>query len=215
MDGGRFDQLAKGLAAGMPRRRLVKSLAGGVVAGMMALMGRSGADAEQVTQAYCGNKVCAKDPSVCNDGCVCCAFGNGNSRCMPPSSCRRLGGTGCPAGQTTCNGECCDGDCVNGSCQSICSPNDDHCTFISAPCNDDSACACYDTIDGAFACFHQTSCSGMESCAHDSDCPAGSACVFNYCCDQAGSCVSFCPSGSSITSFAASGGVVGQQHNQP
>lgn len=45
-----------------------------------------------VTQATCGNVVCYNRTTqtvdvACNPGCVCCVYGNGNSRCMPPGSC--------------------------------------------------------------------------------------------------------------------------------
>ncbi|HET8523322.1 MAG TPA: hypothetical protein VFL82_08820 [Thermomicrobiales bacterium] len=92
MDGHRFDEFTKGIATGASRRRVIKGLAGGVVAAVAALKGRAGVDAQPVTQAYCGNMTCAADPSVCRDGCACCVFGNGNSRCMPPNDCQRLRG---------------------------------------------------------------------------------------------------------------------------
>lgn len=70
---------------------------------MAAAVGRDGDADAQVSQAQCGNKTCAKDPSVCNAGCVCCVYSNGNSRCRPPGTC----GSGqevsiCPNGQPPC-----------------------------------------------------------------------------------------------------------------
>jgi uncharacterized protein YndB with AHSA1/START domain len=124
MDGHRFDELTKRFAFGTSRRRVVKGLAGGIVAGAAALLGRSQADAQQVTQAYCGNATCTGHPGVCNDGCVCCVWSNGNSRCMPPANCQRLGGeveTSCIEGQPCDNGSGCPGYCLEGSCVDICS----------------------------------------------------------------------------------------------
>ncbi|HET8524364.1 MAG TPA: SRPBCC domain-containing protein [Thermomicrobiales bacterium] len=123
MDGQRFDELTKRFAFGTSRRRVVKGLAGGVVAGVAALLGRSGTEAQRVTQAYCGNMTCAADPTVCREGCGCCVFGNGNNRCMPPNDCQRLGGTTtvvCTEGEFCNDGSGCPAGCSNGTCVNIC-----------------------------------------------------------------------------------------------
>jgi hypothetical protein len=83
MDGNRFDDLSRRLAAGVSRRQAVK----GAVAGLLGAIGLRGAADAQVTQVYCGNVVCGSNPGVCKPGCVCCVWSNGNSRCMPPGSC--------------------------------------------------------------------------------------------------------------------------------
>lgn len=74
----RFDTLTRRVAG--------KRLLAVVAALVVGLMGRQAADAE-VSQAYCGNRICASDPAVCRPGCVCCVYPNGNSRCRPPSQC--------------------------------------------------------------------------------------------------------------------------------
>jgi hypothetical protein len=104
MDGHRFDDLTKRLAVGTSRRRVIKGLAGSVAGGLAVLAGRHGADARRRTQASCGNTVCAGDPGICNDGCVCCEYANGNSRCMPPNRC--TGEVVCPGGLEFCDGSC-------------------------------------------------------------------------------------------------------------
>lgn len=97
MDGNRFDALSKKLAtrpSGTSRRSLIAAAAAGL-AGAIRL--RAGAGA-QVSQAACGNKRCAKNPGVCADGCVCCVYGNGNSRCRPAGWCAP-GVAVCPPGE--------------------------------------------------------------------------------------------------------------------
>ena len=83
MDDRRFDALTRSLAAAKTRRGFLGTLAA-IGAG---LIGAKPADAQQVTQAQCGNKFCASNPGVCTNGCVCCVYPNGNSRCRPPGTC--------------------------------------------------------------------------------------------------------------------------------
>ncbi len=183
MDGNRFDNLTRTLASGTSRRTTLKGLVAGVA---MALGLRHEADA---AQAQCGNVVCAADPSVCNEGCVCCVFRNGNSRCMSPEQCQRLGGKSarcttsadCPPGQMCLqDGSCADValDCAGST---TCPGTDQYCN--------NNACLCTTSIDdvlvcGSFACG--------ASCSSNTDCPAG------YYCQQAGSgccgqvCIPFC-----------------------
>jgi uncharacterized protein YndB with AHSA1/START domain len=75
------------LASGASRRRVLKGIAGGLAAGFAAAVGRREEAEAQVSQARCGNQICASNPGGCNDGCVCCVYGNGNSRCRPPGEC--------------------------------------------------------------------------------------------------------------------------------
>ena len=98
MDPRRFDSLARSLATPQTRRGLFGSVAA-IAAGALGLRGAR----SQVTQAYCGNVTCRNNPSKCKDGCVCCDYGNGNSRCRPSGACSpgtEVGGT-TPAPTTT------------------------------------------------------------------------------------------------------------------
>ena len=90
MDPRSFDALSRLLAAPKTRRGLVGTLA---VLGA-GLHGARGTDAK-VSQAQCGNVTCKSVPGRCNAGCV---YGNGNSRCMPPTRCTGTVATtpGCP-----------------------------------------------------------------------------------------------------------------------
>lgn len=82
MDGSRFDDLARGLAVGASRRRVLKALAGSALAGLAGLAGAGRASA------------------------ACAGFGR---RCTTTPCCAELGLTcsrgvcGCPAGATPCN----------------------------------------------------------------------------------------------------------------
>lgn len=83
MDGSRFDDLSRKMAAGISRRGAAKAAA----AGMLAALGVGKAADAQATQASCGNVACGRNACRCNPGCVCCTYANGNSRCRPPGQC--------------------------------------------------------------------------------------------------------------------------------
>ena len=93
MDPTRFDALARNLAAPTTRRGLIGTIA---ALGGGLMVARAGA--AQVSQAQCGNVVCASNPGKCSPGCVCCVYPNGNSRCRPPGTCSPSE-VRCPAGQ--------------------------------------------------------------------------------------------------------------------
>ncbi len=89
MDPRRFDTLARSLAVPKTRRGFLGGLAA-LGAGLLGAGAAVRADA-QVTQAQCGNVVCASNPGICKPGCVCCVYPNGNSRCRPPQDCTAPG----------------------------------------------------------------------------------------------------------------------------
>ncbi len=69
MDGRRFDDLSRKLASNATRRTALK----GAAATPLAALGlRAHADAQSVTQAYCGNQTCINNPCACKPGSVCC-----------------------------------------------------------------------------------------------------------------------------------------------
>ena len=96
MDSRRFDELTRTLATGVSRRRLLRAVAT-AAAGALGARSVPGI-AAQVTQVQCGNKMCRHNPGVCTNGCVCCDYPNGNSRCRPPGTCAP-GEVSCPPGQ--------------------------------------------------------------------------------------------------------------------
>ena len=100
MDSRRFDSLARALAAqqsatGDQGRQTRRGFLGALAAVGAGLLGAQVTGA-QVAQAQCGNVSCRNNPGRCNPGCVCCVYGNGNTRCTPPGGCS--GTPTCPAG---------------------------------------------------------------------------------------------------------------------
>ena len=98
MDGDRFDKITRSLASDASRRRVLKGIAGGIAAGFAAVAGRREQTGALAVQAICGYVVCASNPGACANGCVCCIYSNGNSRCM--SSDRCTGTPTCGPGET-------------------------------------------------------------------------------------------------------------------
>ncbi len=137
MDSPRFDALTRSLATAKTRRGLLGSLAA-LGAG---LLGAQAAGA-QVTQAQCGNKICGSNPGVCTNGCVCCAYPNGNSRCRPPQDCTSPGAV---ATTTTTPAPCAGIVCGDGSCASLTDPTACGCARERCPVNEAcvaGACVC-------------------------------------------------------------------------
>lgn len=186
MDGTRFDDLSRAMAAGISRRAAMK----GTVAGILAALGLRTV-AEAGPQAQCGNVLCATDPGICNPGCVCCLYSNGNSRCRPPSQCTGSGTITCPAGTQFCTitstcSECC-GDlscddgidctvdvCAGGVCTNT--PNDSLC-LPSQICDPVLGCTC---PVGTKFCPNNQSCA--ECCTIDDPvCNDGFQCTVDQC----------------------------------
>jgi hypothetical protein len=190
LDGQQFDDLTRKLAGGLSRRSALK----GLVAGAAVAIGWRRSTAA-VTQAQCGNTVCIADPTVCPEGCGCCAFGNGNSRCMPPDLCIRLGGeVTCPEGQVfdpeaggcvdvcAVAGSQCDTGmvCSGGSCQGngVCTTGDFSNNGCGGPGCGAPQNACLTDTEGAFICAGSVNCGSITFCPNgSSDCPSGFACL--------------------------------------
>jgi len=185
VDQRRFDVLTRALAAPRTRRGFLGSLAA-LTAGLA--VGRP-TDA-QVTQAQCGNKVCAANPGVCAPGCVCCVFGNGNSRCVPPGTCTGTVATPTPtttpaptattttAAPTTTPPPTPTTTTTRAPAQGTCAAGADACASPGGNCNFTSGCACAQTTAGETVCRGTFACA---ACATDADCApvtgVGSFCV--------------------------------------
>ena len=228
MDWNQFDDLSRRLAAGISRRTAVK----GAAAGLLGALGLRKAAEAQVTQAQCGNRVCAANPGVCSaSGCVCCVYGNGNSRCRPPGLCApgtEVGGTTtttttttaaptttttttsrCSSGMVQCGASCC-ADCFaerdeTGAVTPICCPSSSVCAGATGAAGDDQCCW-FDEVCLA----PNTPCcrsDGIGGCAVDPDC-AGCcrACGTDgsgnrVCCDETEECVTDSQTGQQACEF--------------
>ena len=157
MDDQRFDQLTRSLAAGTTRRRVIKGLGGGLVAGVVALVSGGGTEAAacQRPKTRCGkgrNAQCidtSTDPNNCG-GCGIACFGDtcrsatcsgGTCQYTPQnegSGCFTAGGAGGEGGVCTA------GTCVpnGGTCLATfqaCQPSDTCCNNL--PCQERPDCA--------------------------------------------------------------------------
>ena len=90
-DGERLDDLARMLASGQPRRRVLAGLAGGFLSALAAALGRRG-----TTEAQ---GICAGYGRTCRST-GCCTTAGAECRCYPNGHCRCV----CPDGKTFCAG---------------------------------------------------------------------------------------------------------------
>ncbi len=185
----RFDSLTRSLASPKTRRGLLGSL----TALGAGLLGAQVADA-QVTQALCGNVVCGSNPGICNPGCVCCTYSNGNSRCMPPNKCTAPGTvaatTTTPAPPPSCETVACqegvdipEGSCM---CNSICCPVGCRCKSNIAPLCLLAAGRLGFCDPSAPACLPGLQCDANGNCVpapcgSGGTCPMGSSCFAEGC----------------------------------
>lgn len=90
MDAQKFDQITKSLVAGRSRRQIIKGLAGGSLAGIVALVGVRESKAEGVrcnNDNQCRNK-CDRDSARCCNGQ--CVRGCGPNRTLSLQTCECL-----------------------------------------------------------------------------------------------------------------------------
>lgn len=165
MDGNRFDDLSRHIAGGASRRTVLR----GLVAGLLGALGlRAAADA-QVSQAFCGNVICAANPGVCKPGCACCVFANGNSRCMPPGNCTGTIAspttTGAPT--TTTAAPTTTTTTTPSPYQGTCLAGQDLCTEGGMECNDTIGCVCVVGLSGGTICAGTLAC---NDCSTDAEC---------------------------------------------
>ena len=173
VDSHSFDALTRSLAA--PRTR--RGLLGTIAAFGAGLLGAKSADA-QVSQAQCGNVTCRTNPARCNAGCVCCDYGNGNSRCRPPGTCSP-GVVLCPPGQVLGPS----GVCAAPTTTTTAAP----CPPFTSPCGD----ACCTDITGV-SCDENGCCQtrlrdrrfpAQGSCTAEVPCCSGRLCQSGRCCE--------------------------------
>jgi hypothetical protein len=187
MDGGRFDDLTRDMAAGLQRRGLLRAALGGLAA---CFVGVRGAVAQEGNGRGSERRDC---PDGCPDGerCVAGACRPSDGVCREDRDCRDeadacIGGTceegqcsqfvvDCRPGYLCCNnGECCPQPCTT----------DIDC-FVADPCEVgrcvEGACA-FETKDPCYTCEQDADCENLDN-------PA-------FCCE--GVCMRPCPEGTTL-----------------
>jgi hypothetical protein len=126
MDQERFDRFARGLAAGLSRRGMMRNLAGAAIGGIVVAVGGSEAGArkrkrgrgKRKGQPVCTPKTCAELGRTCgsapDDGCGNPLDCGGEAVCGSEISTNCCAGKCCKANGVGCssNAECCNGDCL-------------------------------------------------------------------------------------------------------
>lgn len=129
MDQERFDRLARGLAAGISRRRMVGAMTGAALGGIVVAVGGNEAEAKKKKRGkgkrkkraqapVCTPKICAELGRACgavaDDGCGNPLDCGGDSVCGSDTATNCCAGKCCKANGISCNSdaECCNGDCL-------------------------------------------------------------------------------------------------------
>ena len=205
MDDRRFDDLSRTLATGVSRRKALM----GFAASLMGALGYRGT-AARAAQAQCGNTSCRNNPGKCAPGCVCCVYGNGNSRCHPPGTC--TGTVTCPPGKVADPVRGCVDPCTGpGSCPQP-APSSCQVATCSAgglcgvgPAGDNAACGAGQACCGGIcttlgtvsncatcgnACSTNQICSGICTCPNEvcngACCAVSQVCIGGACSPRAG-----------------------------
>ena len=180
MDQSRFDEAVKAFARGNSRRSVIKGTAGGALAGLLALAGRSAGAAPECRRRgdACSSSEIGTQGRCC-EGLRCeGTTAGGGARCIGPNQCE------CPAGESCINFECCPNNQI---CGGVC---------LDAPCsaNDCEVCdtqqgACVSKCSGTQTCNTSTgTCEGPNQC----ECPAGESCINFECCPNNQVCGGVC-----------------------
>jgi hypothetical protein len=197
MDGHRFDEWARTLAASGSRRRLL----GGFAAAALGLAG-----------VRTGQAACRAPGNICRENANCCSGLCGPKDRTGRRRCHCRTEADCPAPSNQCRAATCDdgicgeeildettcalpggsGFCRGGTCQDL----SGGCTSALGTCSVNNqvpcgpGCVCDHTIDGPFSCneFSFSCTPGQEPCDSTADCPDGFVCV-----DYAAPTCSDCP----------------------
>jgi hypothetical protein len=222
MDGSRFDNLTKTLAAGVSRRGVVRGALGGLAGAALAALGRKSAEAQPkggpANECKVGCSGFNRQAKVaCERACrecggdidrVCADFGPFGPTafvCCPPGTfcagegvCCEEGTEPCfqPDGSVTCcpAGTFCDFE--TGACTPDCTAEHNFCTGTPGRCGDDPDCICSNTSVGIVC--HHLSCAACADCASDAECRdqgfgAASVCIpSDDCCGGGSSCLTPC-----------------------
>jgi len=140
MDGQRFDALTRSLVDGTTRRRVLRTVGGTLIGGIVAAIGSR----EVVAKATCradGNR-CSRGDQCCGGGCcvgVCTSLyrDSGNCgacghACAADQICASNRCCAAPNATCTTDTECCGFSCVDGRC---CAPSGSECSSLYDCCS--------------------------------------------------------------------------------
>jgi hypothetical protein len=177
MDGQRFDELTKKLAATVSRRGLLRTLAGGVAAAGAALTHRGASAAPNACAVGCAG-LPGPQKAACTQACKRC--GGDFSRV-----CAQFGPFG-PTGFTCCpEGTICDeftGACLEVTICPTGEPAESCAAGITTDCGEGGACALVVNVDGGCACVERV-CS-FTACTTGADCDSGLCVDIPGCCGE-------------------------------
>jgi hypothetical protein len=172
----RFDEMSKGLAAGMSRRGALRWISGSIAgAALAALGGGKTQAAPDPCAVYCGKTAFVSGPfhAACMQACHTCK-GDVSRLCVGPTS------VTCCAPGTACrsNGTCV---AVPAGCSGI---------GCASSCGATGSCSCVGTTENTIACVEQV-CT-FVSCTSSAECGAGAVCFTEGCCGGENFCVPLC-----------------------
>ncbi len=179
MDGSRFDELTRALAATASRRRVATGLAAGIL-GVVGL-GRRGRVAAACTPLV---RICAAAADCCSGSCA-----NGRCACPPGNE---------PCGANTCAPVCPPDQYRGSGCRCLCRNIGQPPGSIGCPCAASSGCDGGEIVfcgGATFDCLCDTTTNGglvcsdffafpEIPCVSTADCPANHACVTSFDCAQ-------------------------------
>jgi len=210
MDGSRFDDITRALAAGASRRAVLRRLGAGLAGVGLAAAGRGAARAApSPCAAFCADQPGARG-AQCRQACRACAGGpaatclnaaTGSFACTDlltdEANCGACGAA-CGAGETcqdavccattVCGPTCCDAGqdacLLNQSCAETCTP-----TGAACP----QGCGCFPSVEGPYHCIASgnPTCDDIpQVCSSTADCPPGQHCQETGC---GARCLALCP----------------------
>lgn len=196
----RIDALARALADGTSRRRALRTLAGGALAGIGGLAAAGSRIAAGCVRV---RGRCKSDAECCAGSCV---FTRGVGRCLCPPDQRRCGAAACcPSGWLCESGACRDPNvCADGSppCRGRCwppcgfdAPRDERCNCLCPPGTDLCGRVCINVVDDPANCGEcRHACAPGEICAEGA---CGQPCTDNFDCPDPPEVCTFgtCPFG--------------------
>ena len=201
MDGQRFDELTRKLAATVSRRGMLRTLAGGVAAAGMALSRRGSSAAPNACAVGCAG-LPGPQKAACKQACNKCG-GDFDRVCSEFGPFGPINFVCCPEG-TVCDQFT--GECVEVTLCPTGEPAENCAAGIETNCGEGDVCALVDDADAEDCQCVERICTGVV-CTTDADCTeSGGVCVtIPGCCPETTFCGVPCGSAAGVASDGASG----------